>query len=97
MKYTVILTEEQGRFQATVAGLPDCHVKANTRLDALNTIRDAINRLIGRSEIVQLEVPTNPKFSNLHSDVPWEWFGAFKEDPTWETLFDDIERQRSTD
>lgn len=26
--------------------------------------------------------------------TPWEWFGAFKHDPTWGLMFDEIERQR---
>lgn len=25
---------------------------------------------------------------------PWKWFGAFKDDPTWDQLLEDIERER---
>jgi len=95
MKYTVILTEDNGHFQAMVAGLPDCTVLAKTRTEALNNIRQAISKLIGRSEIIQLEIPTEPKTGQIHNDIPWEWFGAFKDDSTWGELFEDIERQRN--
>ncbi len=97
MKYTVILTEDNGHFQAIAAGLPDFNVKAKTRGEALNTIREAISKLVGRSEILQLDVPTEPKSGNLRHDTPWEWFGAFKDDPTWGELFDEIERQRNAE
>jgi hypothetical protein len=26
--------------------------------------------------------------------VPWEWFGAAKDDSTWNLLFDEIEQHR---
>ena len=29
--------------------------------------------------------------------TPWEYFGAFKDNPDWEKLFDDIEKQRELD
>ena len=94
MKYTVLLTESNGNYQATVAGLPDCRVTAKTRSEALTTIREAITRLLGKSEIVEVEVPAEPKSGKLRDRTPWEWFGAFKDDPTWGELFDEIERQR---
>jgi predicted RNase H-like HicB family nuclease len=95
MKYTVILTEDNGHFKATVAGLPDFDVLAKTRTEALSNVSKAISKLIARSEIIQLEVPTAPKTGSISNDIPWEWFGAFKDDPTWGELFEDIERQRN--
>ena len=36
-----------------------------------------------------------PPLAAVPSDeTPWEWFGAFKNDPTWETLFEEIEQRR---
>ncbi len=34
---------------------------------------------------------------NLLHETPWECYGAFKNDPTWGELFDDIERRRSSE
>ena len=97
MKYTVLLTEESnGHIQATVPGLPDCIVEAPTRSEALSAIRKAISEILNRTEIVQLDVAAEPKACGVLRDTPWDWMGAFKNDPTWGELFDDIERQRNS-
>jgi predicted RNase H-like HicB family nuclease len=93
MNYTVFLTQEnQGNFHATVPLLPNCHAYAPTRQEALKTIQKTITQVINRSEIIQLDIPTQPK--PLLDETPWQWFGAFSDDPTWGALFDEIERQR---
>ena len=95
MTYTVLLEEDKhGYFHATVPSLPNCNVKAKTRSEALTTIREVIAKFISRSEIIQLDVSTEPKSVSLHRDTPWESFGTFKNDPTWVKLFDEIEHQR---
>lgn len=97
MKYTVMLKEENGHIQATVPALPECMVKAPTRSEALATIRQSISEIMSQIEIVQVEVSTEPKSGSLIHETPWEWFGAFKNDPAWGELFDDIERRRHSD
>jgi hypothetical protein len=49
------------------------------------------------SEVLRLEVPTPKTADDLlpgKDGTPWQWFGAFKNDPTWGPLFDEIEQQR---
>lgn len=95
MKYTVILTEKtDGNIHVTVPGLPECAVEAKTREEALNTARENISTIISQSEIVQLDVPAEPKSKSLHSNTPWEWFGIFKDDPIWKKLFNDIPKNQ---
>ncbi len=95
MKYTVVLTEKtDGNVMVAVPGLPDCTVEATTRDEALEKARETINRMMSRSEILQLDVGTEPGLENLNFGIPWEWFGTFKDNPTWGKLFDEIERQR---
>ena len=97
MKYTVVLTEKpEGGIHVSVPALPNCTVEANTRDEALHRVREAIVETVGRSEIVHLDVPQQPRATSSGKDVPWEWFGATQDDSTWDTLFDDIERQRET-
>lgn len=96
MKYTVMLKEENGHIQATVPGLPECVAKAPTRSEAIATIRKTISEMISRTEIIQIDVNAEPKSGNFLHDTPWEWFGAFKDDPTWGELFDEIERRRNS-
>jgi len=93
MKYTVFLTQEkQGNFHAIVPMLPDCQASAPTRQEALKMIHQTITQVINHSEIIQLEVSAQPK--PVLEETPWQWFGAFSDDPTWGELFDEIERQR---
>ncbi|MBN1350469.1 type II toxin-antitoxin system HicB family antitoxin [candidate division KSB1 bacterium] len=96
MKYTVILTEDnKGNFYAKVPSIPDCSAKAKTKNEAINLIRNAISKVMSRSEIIQLDLPTMPKSGSLLSETPWELFGAFKDTSDWSKLFDEIEIQRN--
>jgi predicted RNase H-like HicB family nuclease len=95
MQYTLILTEKtEGGIQVTIPALPTCTVEAATRDEAIRLAREAITRLVSRSEIVQIEIPQQPRATVQLRRVPWEWFGEAKADPTWDALFDDLEQRR---
>ena len=95
MKYTIILTEEiNGTYSAMVPGLPKCNIKAKTRQEALEAIREKISKIISRSELIQLDITVQPKAGKLQQETPWEIFGEFKDDPTWGELFEEIERRK---
>ena len=55
--------------------------------------REAIAQLVSRSEIVQVDIPQQPRATAPPRGIPWEWFGEAKADSTWETLFDDLEQR----
>lgn len=95
MKYTIILTEKsEGGFRVSIPALPSCAVEAASRDDAIRLAREAIIQFVSRSEVVQLDVPLPPRSLSRHDEVPWEWFGAAKDDLTWDALFEEIERRR---
>jgi predicted RNase H-like HicB family nuclease len=95
MQYTLILTEKtEGGIQVTILALPTCTVEAATRDEALRLAREAITRVMSRSEIVQIEISQQPRATVQLRGVPWEWFGEAKADPTWDALFDDLEQRR---
>ncbi|KHD05376.1 hypothetical protein PN36_11930 [Candidatus Thiomargarita nelsonii] len=97
MKYTIFITQEnQGKFHAMAQNLPNCHAYAQTRHEALKAIRETITQVVNRIEMIQLDIPTQPKVGQLLDETPWQWFGAFKEDPTWGALFDEIELKRNS-
>ena len=94
MKYTVVLTEKSnGGIHVSVPGLPDCVLEAESRDEAIRLAREAIANVMSKSEIVRVEVPQQS--SSPDNEVPWEWFGAAKDDASWDTLFDDIEQKRN--
>ena len=98
MRYTVVLTEKtDGNIHVTVPGLPECIVEAHTRDEALEKTRETIAEVISRSEILHLEVSTEPKSRNHHFDTPWEWFGRYKDNSAWGELFNEIEQKKNND
>jgi hypothetical protein len=60
----------------------------------MHLARQAIMQFISRSEIVQLDIPLPSKPPSRPNEVPWDWFGAFKDDPSWGVLFEEIEQHR---
>jgi len=95
MQYTLILTETaEGGIQVTVPALPACRVEAATRDDAIRLAREAIAQLVSRSEVVQVEIPAQPRVPPSPHETPWAWFGTAQEDLTWDALFDEIEQRR---
>ena len=95
MQYTLILTETAaGGIQVTIPALPACWVEAAARDDAIRLAREAIAQLVSRSEVVHVEIPEQPQAAVSPQETPWAWFGAAREDPTWEALFDALEQDR---
>ncbi len=94
MKYTVILTTKPtGGIHVSVPALPDCRVEANSRDEALHLAREAITQIVRCSEVTQVDVPP-PSLPASRDDIPWQWFGAFQTDASWDALFDDIDQRR---
>jgi predicted RNase H-like HicB family nuclease len=95
MQYTLILTEKaEGGIQVTIPALPACRIEAATRDEAIRLAREAIAQLVSHSEIIQIDVPQQPRATAQARGVPWEWFGEAKADSTWDALFDDLEQHR---
>jgi predicted RNase H-like HicB family nuclease len=96
MKYPVIITKQGHKdICATVLGLPDCSVRAETRDEALKQIQIQITRLMRQIEIVEIDVPVQPMPDEATDKTPWEFFGTFRNDPAWSELFDTIEHARN--
>jgi len=96
MQYTVMLTQEDDGIHATVPGMPECHVKSETRSGVLSLIRDNILQTLRKSEIVQISIPEVPEPGTANSETDWRsyGYGAFRNDPEWGKLFDEIEHNR---
>ena len=45
-------------------------------------------------KLVQLPPMVLATDKNVHLETPWEYFGIFKDDPTWMPMFEEIERRR---
>lgn len=98
MQYTIVINEQpDGRWQAFVPFLPNCTAEAPTREAVLERVQENLLAATSKVEVLQLEVPANGSQNGHHKQsVQQEWpgFGAFKNDPWLNEIFDEIERQR---
>jgi predicted RNase H-like HicB family nuclease len=95
MTYTIILTPKpEGGMHVSIPALPACTVEATDREEAIRLAREAITQFVSRSEMVQVDVPLGLQNVPPQDETPWQWFGWAKDDPTWDMLFEEIERQR---
>jgi predicted RNase H-like HicB family nuclease len=99
MQYTVILTKRSDlQWRAFVPGWPDCNAEASTRDEAIDQIRRKLAEAVSHSEIVQIDlsIPNDiTSQSRLAGSGDWSDFGIFRNDPTWEQLFTEIENNRN--
>lgn len=99
MEYTVILTKKPNSpWQGVVPALPSCIAEASTREEVLAQIRDELTQ--AQIEVIKLEVPPNgaaghaPLAALSSFEQEWPDYAKFKGDPTWDAIFDEIERER---
>lgn len=79
MTYDVLVKRANGRFTATVLGLPDCTVEAPTRAEAIRRARAAAAQVVAEGELVQIEV-TPPTLARPLS----AFVGMWAEDETFD-------------
>ena len=82
MQYTLILTEKpEGGIRVTIPALPACRIEATTRDEAIRLAREAITQLVSVSEIVQIDIPLQPRATTQPRGVPWSGSGRLKPIP----------------
>jgi predicted RNase H-like HicB family nuclease len=101
MDFDVLITQEaDSTWQAVTAALPNCTVTGATREEAIAQITACLTESYSHAEVLRLSIPTNGAASNGASPVnaapkpEWPGYGIFKDDPTLDELFDEIERRR---
>lgn len=94
MQHTVILSRKpEGGFHVSAPLLPQWTIEVKTRDEGIAKARKAIADFMNYSEVLSVDVPIPHATEPVH-DFPWEWFGIGKDDPSWDALFDEIERKR---
>jgi predicted RNase H-like HicB family nuclease len=89
LDYSVLIEKQENGYQATVWGLPDCHVFAPTREAALNNLQDLLKTRLQNIEIVTQQLEKS------NSEHPWMKFaGKYKDDPQFDDMLADIELYR---
>ena len=84
---TAIEQTSDRRFRATPLSFPDCVAVADTREQALESVREILRERLEKVEFVELQVGEN--------EHPWLKFaGMFKDDPNWDQYLEDIAQYR---
>lgn len=100
MQYTTLITHiSDNSWRAVVPALPDCAVEADSRNEAVTKIKEKIQDVVRRIEVVQISVPEEPTLTAENGGYqengsPWDMVKMFVDDPTWDQLFDKIEEER---
>lgn len=103
MEYTVVITKDPNApWRAVVPAIANCEAEAETREEVLEQIKEAIALMPHRHiEVVKIEMPEaenlyrqNGHLGEAEGNPLLQWAGAFRNDPTWDAMFDEIERQR---
>ena len=100
MEYTVVITKDPNSpWRAVVPAIAHCEAEAETREEVMERIKEAIALMPQRHlEVVKIEVPTNIAQTNgtgyTTFEQEWPHYGIFKDDPTLDAMFDEIERRR---
>ncbi len=82
-----------------IPDLPDCIVETTTRTEALENIRRRAITVFNQTEVLRLDLPIPPEAVDeqpLETSLRALGYGAFKDDPTLDSLLEEIERQRET-
>ncbi len=103
MEYAVVITKEPAsRWQAMVQGWLDCTAEVETREQVIAAIKARLAERLRHTEVIHIEAPApvlSAQGSNgtaEYSTFAEEWpdFGVFRDDPTLDELFVEIERRR---
>ena len=77
-------------------GWPECNAEASSRDEALAQIRQKLAETVSHSEIVRVDLPLRDNGTQVHTEGDeWSDYGVFRNDPTWERLFAEIEENRN--
>lgn len=91
MKYPVLIKEDRpNHYTATVLAMPDCKAEGASEGEALDRVKQAIDRQLRDGKVVHVEVS-----SPSDSENPWAQFAGFwKDDPDFDELMTEIEAYR---
>ena len=86
MTYNVVVENSKNRYRATVIGWPSCAATGRTREEAIDRLRNDLEKRLSKVEVVSLEV------AGRHPVL--EYAGVFADDPDFEAVQEEIAAYR---
>ena len=88
MQYQIFVQNQKDNFVASVVGMPNVMVEANTEEEAISKIKTALETQLATGKFVTIEV--NP---NDQSNIPvsqMRYAGIFADDPTFDDFIEKL-------
>lgn len=89
VNYSIIIEEKEGRYTATVWGLPECKSSASTKEEAIQNLYEIVNTRLQNAEIIMAEIEAPSKQN------PWmEFAGMYEDNPLFDEVISNIAAYR---
>ncbi|WP_392535232.1 type II toxin-antitoxin system HicB family antitoxin [Nostoc sp. C117] len=88
MQYQIFIQSQENNFVASVVGMPNVMVEANTEQEAIAKVKTALETQLATGKLVTIEV--NPKELPHPEITQMKYAGIFANDPTFDDFMDKI-------
>ncbi|GJD15180.1 hypothetical protein RIVM261_001360 [Rivularia sp. IAM M-261] len=89
VNYSILVEEKEGRYTATVWGLPECQSEASTKEEAIQNLYEIVNTRLQNVEVVMAEIEAPQKHN------PWmEFAGMYEDNPLFDEVISNIAASR---
>ncbi|WP_445633805.1 HicB family protein [Nostoc sp. DSM 114161] len=88
MQYQIFVQSQKDNFVASVVGMPNVMVEANTEEEAISKIKSALQAQLATGKFVTIEV--NPKEIPHQKITQMRYAGIFANDPTFDDFMEKL-------
>ncbi|MBW4668082.1 MAG: type II toxin-antitoxin system HicB family antitoxin [Cyanomargarita calcarea GSE-NOS-MK-12-04C] len=90
MQYQIFIQSQKDNFVASVVGIPNIMVEANTEEEAISKAKSALQAQLATGKFVTIEV--NPQGIIHQERTQMKYAGIFANDPTFDDFMDKLAR-----
>lgn len=88
MQYQIFVQSQKDNFVASVVGMPNVMVEANTEEEAIYQVKSALEAQLATGKFVTIEV--NPKEIPHQEIIQMKYAGIFANDPTFDDFMEKL-------
>ncbi len=88
MQYQIFIQSQKDNFIASVVGMPNVMVEANTEEEAISKAKSALQAQLATGKFVTIEV--NPQEISHQETTQMKYAGIFADDPTFDDFMDKL-------
>ncbi|MFN6538442.1 MAG: type II toxin-antitoxin system HicB family antitoxin [Nostoc sp. EkiNYC01] len=88
MQYQIFVQSQEDNFVASVVGMPNLIVEANTEEEAISKVKSALQAQLATGKFVTIEV--NPKEIHHQETTQMKYAGIFANDPKFDDFMEKL-------